>query len=126
MDLPFVPIGNWMSAKKLIGWIAILIAVFSLAPSLVPGAMSLIGLAIGLVSLVLSLLSINKNNKIYFQITVVVVVLGTIFVNDTLRLVGALPEIPITFKLSIYGITAFVVIGCWAAAEKLYKKAHNK
>jgi len=116
-----------MKSNKIIGWFAILLAVFSLAPSIVPGSMSLIGLAIALFALVVSLFSVGVDGKGYFQITAVIVVLGIVLVNDAVRLFGSLPEIPIEFKLVVYGVSCLVVIGCFVGANKLHRngKTHN-
>ena len=117
-----------MKSNKIIGLLSILLAVFSLAPSIVPGAMSLIGLAIALFALVVSLFSVDENGKGYFQITAVIVVLGIVLVNDAARLAGSLPEIPIAFKLVVYGASCLVVLGCFIGANKLHRngKTHNR
>ena len=116
-----------MMVKKIIGWVSILLAVFSLAPSLVPGAMSVIGLVIGLASVVLSLFSVGNGRRGYFLATAVIVVLGIILANDAVRIVGSLPHIPIEFKLVVYGVSSVVVFGCFVGANKLYskEKTHN-
>ena len=53
--------------KKVIGWIAVSISVFSLAPSVVPGAMSLMGLLASIFALVLSVFSVEKGKRVYFM-----------------------------------------------------------
>jgi len=106
--------------KKIIGWLAILLSMFSLAPSIVPGAMSLIGLVISLFSLVFSVASVAKNKKGYFTITLINVLLGLLIANDTLRVWGSVSGVPVQFKLSAYGISFLVIVGCITAANKLF------
>jgi len=111
--------------KNTIGWVAILLAVFSLAPSIVPGAMSLMGLLIALFSLIVSVFSVAQNRKSYFNITLVIVLLGILVANDTLRLWGSLAEAPVQFKLTTYGISFLVIVGCALAANGLNNRVKN-
>ncbi len=105
--------------KKTIGYLAILLSAFSLAPSIVPGAMSLLGLVVSLFSLLLSVASVVRNKKVYFTITLVNVLLGLLVANDTLRLWGSVSGVPIQFKLSAYGVSFLVIVGCFIVANKL-------
>ncbi|VAW84582.1 hypothetical protein MNBD_GAMMA16-529 [hydrothermal vent metagenome] len=49
--------------KNAIGWLAIVLAVLSLAPSLVPGAMSIMGLLASLGALIISIFSVSHGIK---------------------------------------------------------------
>ena len=71
------------------GWLAIALALFALAPSIVPGAFSVFGLLISLVALIVSVFSVKKKGKKYFTITMA-----------------------INIKLTLYGLFFFVVMGC--------------
>jgi len=113
--------------KRVVGWLAILMAAFSLAPSVVPGAMSLMGLGLSLLSLVLSVFSIKKGNKKHFDITLIFVVFGVFLLNDALRLWERL-AMPLNVKLAAYGVFFIVVVGCKVVAERLSNgtNTHNK
>ena len=113
--------------KRIIGWVSILLAAFSLAPSIVPGAMSLMGFGLSLSSLVLSVFSVGKNSKKYFDITLIFVVFGVFLINDALRLWESL-SIPLSVKLTSYAIFVVIVVACKVAAERLSKgeNIHNK
>lgn len=115
-----------MKLSKIIGWLAILLAVCSLVPSLVPGVMSLIGLVIGLFSIVISLLSVGKGGRGYFRVTAWIVLLGMVLVNDAVRLFGSLPEIPIEFKLAVYGFSGLVIFGCFIGAKTLHRSGRER
>lgn len=103
--------------KSVIGWLAIVLATLSLAPSFVPGAMSLMGLLTSLGALIISLLSITNGKKIYFNITLVIVVTGVLFINDALRVWQPIP-MPINVKIAMYGIFGSVVLISLFAASK--------
>ncbi len=108
--------------KKTIGWLAIALSIFSLAPSIVPGAMSLMGLALGLFALVLAVFSVSKGNKKFFVITLTVVLIGILVANDMLRLWGSISGVPLQFKLATYGVSLFVLSVCSIAALRLSRK----
>ncbi len=107
--------------KSLMGWLAIVLATLSLAPSFVPGAMSLIGLLTSLGALIISLLSITKGKKIYFNITLIIIVTGVLFINDALRVWQPLP-MPINAKITMYGIFGLVVLISLFAAKEISEK----
>lgn len=105
--------------KIFIGWFAIALSVFSLGPSIVPGAMSLMGLGIALLSLILSVFSVSKDKNKHFVITLTIVVLGLLVANDTLRLWGSISGVPLQFKLVTYGVSFSVLIVTSLVASKL-------
>ncbi len=111
--------------KKVIGWIAVSISVFSLAPSVVPGAMSLMGLLASILALVLSVFSVEKGKRVYFTATFIIVIIGILVANDTLRMVGAIQGIPVLFKLSAYGVSFLAIAGCMFWANKLFNRVIN-
>jgi len=111
--------------KNAIGWVAILLSIFSLAPSIVPGAMSLIGLLISIFSLVLSVFSVEKEKRKHFMVTLVIVIFGILVANDTLRLLGAIPRVPMSFKLSAYGVSFLSVVVCIFWTNKLFNRELN-
>ena len=92
-------------------WLAIALALFALAPSIVPGALSVFGLLISLVALIVSVFSVKKIGKKYFTITMAIVFVSVFLVNDGLRIWKPL-EMPINIKLTLYGLFFFVVMGC--------------
>ena len=107
--------------KKITGWVAILLAVFSLAPSFVPGAISFLGLLVSLVALTISVFSVGRGRKNYFVITLAIVVFGVFFINDALRLWGSLP-MPMNVKLTMYGLFGIVFLASIFSVNKLSNK----
>ncbi len=112
---------GFIQMKNLTGWVAILLAVFSLAPSVVPGAMSGMGLLVSLAALVVSVFSVGSGRKNYFIVTLTIVVFGVFFVNDVLRLWASLP-VPMNVKFTLYGFFGIVVSLCMFFAKKLSSK----
>jgi hypothetical protein len=104
-----------------IGILAVTLGVLALGPSVVPGAMSLIGLLISLFSLVLSILSINSIKQGYFRVCLFLTLFGILVANDTLRIWGSLPIVSTEFKLIIYGIAIMVLTGCILLAKNMAK-----
>ncbi|HEB92841.1 MAG TPA: hypothetical protein ENI94_05120 [Gammaproteobacteria bacterium] len=107
--------------KELTGWAAILLAVFSLAPSVVPGAMSVMGLSVSLTALIISVFSVSSGRKNYFIVTLTIVVFGVFFVNDVLRVWASLP-VPMNVKFTLYGLFGVVVLSSMFFAKKLSNK----
>lgn len=107
--------------KNAIGWLAIVLAVLSLAPSLVPGAMSIMGLLASLGALIISVFSVSHGIKKHFNITLIIVVLGVFFINDALRVWESI-TIPINVKLTMYSLFGLVVLGSIFYANKLSRK----
>jgi len=114
--------GKPTNIKNITGWAAVLISVFSLAPSIAPGGVSLFGLLISLFALVLSVFSVKRGRKGYFIATLVIVILGILVANDTFRLWGALPGVSLKFKLSAYGVSFLIIVGCMLGAKKFFSR----
>lgn len=55
---------------------------------------------------------------VYVHATLILVVVGIVFLNDVLRL-GDPQPMPLHFKLSLYGLALVVVIGSWYAAKTI-------
>jgi hypothetical protein len=70
------------------------------------------------VALIISLLSITKGKKIYFNITLIIIVTGVLFINDALRVWQPLP-MPINAKITMYGIFGLVVLISLFAAKEI-------
>ena len=97
-------------AQIIIGWVSVLLAVLSLVPSVIPGVVSVIGLAFSLIALFISLFSINKKTgKKYFNITLFIVLIGVVLINDVLRVWESLP-IPLSNKLTLYAVFSVLVL----------------
>jgi len=114
-----------MTIKIITGWIATMLAILSILPSLIPGVLSLIGLVTALISLLLSLISVSSSSKLYFQICLSLVIVNILLLNDSFRLVGSLPEIPMIFKVVAYGISSIIVLGCYITVNKIYSAAEK-
>lgn len=100
------------------GWSATILALLAVVVSFGPGATSMIGLAMSLMALLLSLFSVKVNGKKYFRLTAFFVIAGALVVNDALRIWEPLP-MPLDFRLSVYAILVLVTTLCFIAANKL-------
>ncbi|MEE9412563.1 MAG: hypothetical protein V3V22_05870, partial [Methylococcales bacterium] len=69
-------------------------------------------------ALIISLLSITNGKKIYFNITLIIVVTGLFFINDALRVWQSIP-VPINVKITMYSIFGLVVLISLFAAREL-------
>ncbi len=107
--------------KNAIGWIAILLAILSLAPSFVPGAMSVMGLLASLGALIISIFAVSNGKNNHFNITLIIVVIGVFFINAALRVWEPLP-MPINTKITMYGLFSLVVLTSMFFVNKLSKK----
>ncbi|RJF92008.1 hypothetical protein D3871_25440 [Noviherbaspirillum saxi] len=103
---------------------AVTVALFAIAPNLVPGAISLFGVVLALLALALSLFSINKNGKKYYRTTGVIVIGNVLLINDALRLWEPLP-MPLNIRLSLYGLVLVMVVICASIAYRLNRAARN-
>lgn len=109
---------------RLTGWLAIAMAVFGLAPSVVPGAFSVFGLMISLLALIFSLFSISAHGQRYFRITAAIGAAGMLLVNAALRIWEPLP-MPLPFKAGLYGLAFFVAAICTVIACRLASGARS-
>lgn len=94
---------------KILGWLAIGMGLFSLAPSVVPGAMSAIGLLISIFALILASISSKSGTCLYLQIVTAIYALGVLFFNDGSRLFFANPDATLQYKVVVYSILAVCV-----------------
>ncbi|MBQ4836611.1 hypothetical protein [Pseudoalteromonas luteoviolacea] len=93
-------------------WVSVAFSLLLYAPSLVPGAMSILAYYISLFVLLLSIITIKYGGRWCFKSTAVIVGLGIFIVNDYLRLVGSLPSSTWVGKLVMYGVfTVITTIG---------------
>lgn len=92
---------------KLTGWIAILLALFAMVIGIVPGAVSLMGIAVSMSAVLLSLYSIRKNGCQYFGVTAALAWIGTFLSNDSLRIWSSVP-MPSAIKFAMYGVVFLV------------------
>ena len=67
---------------KILGWFSIFLATLALAPSIVPGAMSVLAFYLCLVALVMSIITIKSAGVFYFKTTAIIVCIGMLIVND--------------------------------------------
>jgi hypothetical protein len=104
---------------KVLGWVAIVFSILALAPSVVPGGMSVLALYIVIPSLIVSIITIESGSVFYFKSTAIISAIGIFIVNDGLRLYGSLAKSPLIYKLSVYSI--FIII-CLLAS--FYAKKH--
>lgn len=101
-----------------VGWTAVLLTLLALFLSILPGAMSILGLVLSLAALILSVGSVRNHSMVYMHATLILVVIGIVFVNDGLRF-GDPGPMPVQFKFSLYGLALVVVIGCWYVAKTI-------
>ena len=108
--------------RVIIGVISVVLAMLSLAPNIVPGAMSIIGLGFTLLALVLSVFSVEKGRLLYFNITLFLSAVGILVVNDTVRVYGAIPGVSVGFKVGVYLFSLVVIVGCVYSVKRLSHK----
>ena len=96
---------------RLTGWTAMILAMFSLAPSFVPGALSVIGLLLSLAALIISVFSVKTCGKVFFMTTLGIVAFGVLLVNDGMRLWDPL-DLPKELELALYSLAACVALIC--------------
>jgi hypothetical protein len=94
------------------------LALFAMVIGIVPGAVSLMGLAISMSAVLVSLFSIKKSRKKYFGVTIAIALASTFLVNAALRIWDPLP-MPLDFKIGLYGIVLLVLGGCSLIAYRL-------
>ncbi len=109
----------------MVGWFAIATSVFSLAPSMAPGAVSLIGLVLSIGALMLSLLSIRDGNDLQYRVTLVIVVLGILLLNDALRLWDPIP-MPISTRIMLYGMVSVVILPILWKAKRIAGRGRQR
>jgi hypothetical protein len=100
------------------GWLSILLALFAAAIGIVPGAASLMGLAISMSAVVLSLFSVKANGKKYFGVTTALALSGAFLSNDALRIWAPIP-MPSHLRLGMSGVMLLVLAICSFAAYRL-------
>lgn len=93
-------------------------AVFALVPSLIPGAMSIIGCFISLAALILAVGSVRHHSLSYVHATLLLVLVGMFVINDGLRL-ASFKNMPLHFKFFLYGLALVVVVGCLSVAKAI-------
>lgn len=86
-----------------------LLVLFALLPSIVPGAMSIFGLVISLAALILSVGSVRDHSMAYVYATLHLVLVGIFVTNDGLR-IGDPLRMPVHLKFSLYGLALVVVV----------------
>ncbi|GAA4094828.1 hypothetical protein [Zhongshania borealis] len=87
---------------KILGWVSIVVSILILAPSFVPGAISILASYIALLAILASIITIKSGSILYFKITASISAVNIFVVNDGLRIYGSLPEISWLYKVSIY------------------------
>lgn len=100
------------------GLLAVTLAILSLVPSFVPGAVSVIGLLMSLLALLLSLFSIRKRGQRYFRAVLGIVVIGMLLVNDSLRIWATHP-IPMGVQAVLVALAGIIIAACVLMARKL-------
>ena len=108
--------------RVVIGVVSIILVVLSLAPNVVPGAMSIIGLGFTLFALVLSVSSIEKGKPLYFNATLALSVFAILVANDTTRVYWAMPGVSAGFKVGVYLFSIAVIVGCIYFVKKQLRR----
>lgn len=93
------------------GLFAIILSILSVLPSLVPGIISLFGLFISVLALLLSAFSANNGKSVYFKITLILVSLNILLVNDFLKLWEP-SSAPLLVKSASYFILSLIYYMC--------------
>ena len=100
-----------MKLNKYIGTFAIIIALISSALSAIPGAFSIVGAGLAAAAIVISCFSATNGRSVFFYITLGISFMGIFFINDGLRIWGAL-DIPFNIKSVLYlGFFSISIVG---------------
>lgn len=75
------------------------------------GALSVLGLLLSLAALIISVFSVGTRGKVFFKITLSIVVFGVLLVNDGLRIWDPL-DLAIGLKWTLYGLAFCVALIC--------------
>ena len=94
---------------KIVGWFSIVIAILALAPSVVPGTMSVLAFFLSLSVLIISISTIKTAGVFYFKTTAIIVFIEMLIVNDYLRLYDSLSQATWGERLGLY---AFYIVIC--------------
>jgi len=106
---------------RYIGWFSIVLALFSLAPSLIPGAMSLLAFYLSLTSLIISISTIKTAGIFFFKITAIIVGSGMLITNDYLRVYASFPQSTWVEKISMYVFYMIICIIGFLSIKKHHK-----
>ncbi len=77
---------------KILGWMSVVIATLVLAPSVVPGAMSMLALYIALLALITSIITIKSGDVFYFKITAIISAIGIFIYPSHFKMQVLAPE----------------------------------
>jgi phosphatidylserine synthase len=80
--------------------------------------MAVIGLFVSLAALVISVFSVSYTKNNHYKITLTIVIVGVVFINDALRVWQPLP-MPFDIKIALVSIFILVVLACIFFANKL-------
>ena len=106
---------------KILGWFSIIITTLALAPSIVPGAMSILAFYLSLGALIVSILTIKSADVFYFKTTAIIVCVGMLVVNDYLRFYGSLSQATWAEKIGLYAFYIVICITGFFKAKKYCK-----
>lgn len=101
--------------EKTIGSLAIIIALFALLPSFIPGAMSIIGAGISLFAVFLAIFTTQKH-MYWFYATLCICLIGLLLVNDLLRIWMDPIDLPLKIKLMAYLALSALLASLWKLA----------
>ncbi|MEJ6476786.1 hypothetical protein [Pseudoalteromonas piscicida] len=99
---------SFKSVNHFIGWFVVGLSALALAPSIVPGSMSVLAFYLSLVLLLFSLFTISTTNHRFFSWTAIIVGAGMLFLNDYLRVLMPSPEPTWPNRIALY--LAYIII----------------
>lgn len=88
----------------------VIISLLLLVPSFVPGAMSVLAFYSSIFVLALSILTVKRGRSWCFNMTALSVTIGTLFINDFLRLFESIPTASWTSKGILYAVLAVTIL----------------
>ena len=97
---------------------AVVMAILALVPGIVPGAVSMFGLALSMLAMAVSLFAARKNGPRYTWTTAVISVAGALLANATL-LVWYPAPVPLAIRLGGYSLVFSMAAGCIFIARRL-------
>lgn len=104
--------------SKWAGRASVVMAILALVPGIVPGAVSMFGLALSMLAMAVSLFAARKNGPGYTWATALISVAGALLVNSTLLVWDPAP-VPLAVRLGGYSLVLFMTAGCILVARRL-------
>ncbi|MEI5637910.1 MULTISPECIES: hypothetical protein [unclassified Pseudoalteromonas] len=110
------------------GWAAVTLSLVAFYPSMLTGAMSVIGFYVCLFALIIAAFASHMDKPIYFRITIFSALLNVFFLNDGTKLSLLFNQTDWIYIGSMYGIFLVVlsICGFWVSRDLLVAAVDDK